>query len=170
MELFDSSNGTRGGQLQVTWPGDGGGTHLQHGGSQQRLSEMHSARLPLTKSRGTGFSWQRKPVSAPRPGQRDGGFGLLRPRLWPSTVPRVGTLGRGTQSLGQSCLVLSQASRAWHLRGSGQRGLGPGFKASEGKGTVAGSRAPRAGVQARLGRQGKEEAMPATDMAKREKS
>lgn len=48
--------------------------------------------------------------------------------------------------------------------------MGPRFKASEGKGTVAGSRAPRAGVQARLGKQGQEAAMPATDMGEKELS
>jgi hypothetical protein len=53
--------------------------------------------------------------------------------------PKSGDLGRGAQSLGQSCLVLSQASGARHLRGSGQWGLQPNFKASGGKGTIAGS-------------------------------
>lgn len=77
----------------------------------------------------------------------DQGFGLLLSPGW-------GFLGRGTQSPGQSCLVLSQASRAWHLRGSGQRGLEPSFKASEGRGSMARNGAPRAGAQARLGRQG----------------
>ena len=50
---------------------------------------------------------------------QDQGFGLLLSPPW-------GTAGRGAQSPGQSHLVLSQASGAQHLRGSGQRGLGPG--------------------------------------------
>lgn len=51
----------------LAW-GQTGGAHLQHGGRQQARSEMHSAQLPQTDSWGTGLSWQRKPVSALRPG------------------------------------------------------------------------------------------------------
>lgn len=98
---------------------------------------------------------------------QDQGFGLLLSPLW-------GTVGRGAQSPGQSHLVLSQASGAQHLRGSGQRGLGPGawslaFKASEGEGAVVGGGGPGPGVQLREGRQGQETAMPAAVVGNRKK-
>lgn len=76
MKLLDWALGQQ--EARRPAPGDlawewRGGAHLQHGGSggggrQQRLSEMHNTRLPKTDSK-TGLSWQRKPVSAPRPGQ-----------------------------------------------------------------------------------------------------
>ena len=96
-------------------------------GRRQRLSEMHNARQTVGQQ-GNRVKLAEKAHPAPRPGQRglvglvcqDQNFGLL-------LSPQSGTLGRGAQSPGQSQLVLSQASGAQHLRGSGRQGLGPGF-------------------------------------------
>lgn len=88
---------------------------------------MHNARQTVGQQ-GNRVKLAEKSHPAPRPGQRglvglvcqDQNFGLL-------LSPQSGTLGRGAQSPGQSHLVLSQASGAQHLRGSGQQVLGPGF-------------------------------------------
>lgn len=84
MELMDSGAGTKGGQEASSrrhgW-GDGELVLIFNTvGREQRLSEMHNTQLPEQwDSRGTGLSQQRKPISAPRPGQGDGGVGLPRP-------------------------------------------------------------------------------------------
>lgn len=88
---------------------------------------MHNARETVGQQ-GNWVKLAEKAHPAPRPGQKglvgpvcqDQNFGLL-------LSPQSGTLGRRARSPGQSHLVLSQASGAQHLRGSGQRGLGPGF-------------------------------------------
>lgn len=145
-----SRTGLKGGQLRGIWPGVEV-EFIFDKGRQQRFREMGTGG-PLPQAGGLVEAGRESPSLHLGLGEGVVRAGLPRPRLWPSTVPGLETLGRGAQSPGQSCLVLSQASGARHLRGSGQQGLWPNFKASEGKGTVAGSWGPRAGVLARVGR------------------